>query len=194
MKHAVPVLVLLLCLYRPGVQTAGATSIYSYTDPDGTIHITNRPDGDARYRFLGRFQAAKLIQAVGTAGVETLSKKYGTLYGLDPRLIEAVIQVESNWDPNAVSSAGAGGLMQLMPETGTAMGVRDRFNPDENVAGGARYLKAMLDEFKSLPLALAAYNAGPANVRKYNGIPPFRETQDYVNKVLRRYDAAIRSR
>ncbi len=102
---------------------------------------------------------------------------------LDSTLISSVIRAESNGDPDAVSSAGAKGLMQLMDDTAAEVNVKDSLNPEENIKGGSRYLKRMLDRFGSLDLALAAYNAGPGNVDKYGGVPPFEETQKYVKRV-----------
>lgn len=103
---------------------------------------------------------------------------------LDPALIISVIKVESNGDPNAVSAAGAKGLMQLVDSTASDYGVKEAFDPEENIKAGSRFLRAQLDRFGSLRLALAAYNAGPENVKRYGGVPPFAETRQYVDKVI----------
>lgn len=109
-------------------------------------------------------------------------------YGIDAELLKAVCVAESGMNPNAVSRAGAQGLMQLMPATAHELAVTDPFDPEQSIGGGARYLSWQLETFGSVRLALAAYNAGPANVQKYGGIPPFDETQDYVPKVMALYD------
>ena len=106
--------------------------------------------------------------------------------GVDPNLIKGIVAQESGGDPQALSSKGAGGLMQLMPDTAGEIGVKDRFNAAENVVGGVKYFKKMIQRFNGdLEKSLAAYNAGPSNVEKYGGIPPFSETQTFVNKVLK---------
>lgn len=104
-------------------------------------------------------------------------------YKIDPLIVKAMIMQESSFNPRALSSKGALGLMQLMPGTAKDMGVVDITDPEQNIMGGVKYLRKQLDRFRSLDLALAAYNAGPGNVKKYQGIPPFRETQDYIKKV-----------
>jgi soluble lytic murein transglycosylase-like protein len=105
-------------------------------------------------------------------------------YNLDPDLIRAVMRAESAFNPHAVSRVGAQGLMQLMPALAAEMGVQDPFDPYQNVMAGARYLRELLDAHRgNLPLTLASYNAGPGNVKRYKGIPPFRETRDYVKKI-----------
>lgn len=116
--------------------------------------------------------------------IDTYSKKHG----LDPNLVTSIIKAESNFNPNAISKAGACGLMQLMPNTAKSLGVTNIFEPKENIEGGIKYFKGLLDEFdQNLPLALAAYNAGPAIVKKTNDIPPIDETKNYVEKVLKFY-------
>jgi len=104
--------------------------------------------------------------------------------GLDPSLLKAVVRAESGFNPQAVSSKGAMGLMQLMPATATALGVSDPFDPRQNLAGGARYLRQQMDRFGDVRLALAAYNAGPAAVARYGGVPPYTETQNYLAAIL----------
>jgi hypothetical protein len=111
-------------------------------------------------------------------------------HDVDPLLVQSMIKVESNFDSQAVSSKGAQGLMQLTPSTAKMLGVRDSFDPQENIEGGVKYLKYLQGLYKDPQLALAAYNAGPGAVQKYKQIPPYPETQNYVNKVSKRYSDA----
>lgn len=122
---------------------------------------------------------------------EDLIQQAADKYQLPAKLIAAVIKQESNFNNSVTSHAGAAGLMQLMPGTAKYIGVTDRFDPKQNIMGGSKYLRRMLDQFGSLETALAAYNAGPGNVKKYGGIPPFKETQQYVKKVMNNYHQMV---
>ena len=174
-------------------------SLHQFQGSDGSITFTNRPEKythrDDFTEIAIKYERIPLPPAykptpvmepktVTDENLRSIVKRYSTVYGLEESLIYAVIRAESNFDPNAVSPAGARGLMQLMPGTAAEMGVVDIFDPTQNVAGGAQYLFKMMELFGDKRLALAAYNAGPENVKKHNGIPPFEETKAYVKTVL----------
>jgi soluble lytic murein transglycosylase-like protein len=125
----------------------------------------------------------------GLKDISGIIERKAQKFAMDSDLIRSIIQVESNGNPTAVSPKGAKGLMQLMPQTAEELGVRDVFNEEENVEGGVKYLKGLLEKYKDLPTALAAYNAGPGEVDRNKGIPDFKETKDYVNKVLEMYNS-----
>jgi hypothetical protein len=109
-------------------------------------------------------------------------------YRLEPALVKAIIFAESGYNPKATSKRGAQGLMQLMPKTAKALGVKNSYNPAENITGGVKYFRRLVDKFNgNIKLALAAYNSGSKNVRKYQGVPPFKETRNYIRKVFKYY-------
>jgi len=121
--------------------------------------------------------------------IDNLIEEYSAKNGLDADFVKAVVRQESGFNPNAKSKCGAMGLMQLMPATAKGLGVTNAFDAEQNIYGGTKYLKGLLDRFgNNKELALAAYNAGPNAVKKYNGIPPYAETQNYVKSIMKSYD------
>ncbi len=184
-----PVLFILLSLiFVFTFQGLCMADFYAFTDSSGKMHISNIPKSTRYVKIMRETKEVK--PAAGKAGsYDGIIKSKSTKYGVDPALVKALIKVESNFKPSALSEDGAWGLMQLMPETAHEMGVADRRDPAENIDGGVRYLGRLLNTFdQNKSLAIAAYNAGEQAVRKYGAIPPFAETRDYVKKVLRYYD------
>jgi soluble lytic murein transglycosylase-like protein len=160
--------------------------IYQFVGRDGSISLTNVPS-DSRYRKVD-IESSRFHATLSERELEPLIRRYSSQHQLHPALIRAVIKAESDFDPRAVSRTGAIGLMQLMPQTAVRLDVRDMYDPDDNVGGGTKYLRQLLDRFHgNLPLALAAYNAGENAVDRYQALPPFDETRQYVRKVLRYY-------
>lgn len=158
--------------------------IYTFTDENGVIHFSNVPVSKQKWRLKireGHFDSKKL----SSGNYDGVIYSTAIRYGIDPLLVKAVIKAESDFDSLATSHKGAMGLMQLMPETAGDMGVDDAYDPVQNIDGGVKYLKKLIGIYKTnLSLVLASYNAGEKAVQKYNGIPPYKETQDYVKRVL----------
>ena len=192
MRHSTT---LLTAVVLSAAQGEVCASIFAFTDERGVVHYSNVPV-DSRYEI---FLAAPADSAASPLRLATLlqrSEKFANLIdtaartnGVEASLVRAVIVAESGCDPNATSKRGARGLMQLMPATARQYGVRDVLDPEQNIRAGTRYLRDLLDHYQhDLERVLAAYNAGPAAVDQHAGaIPPFRETLDYVPRVLRIY-------
>ncbi|NLW81606.1 MAG: lytic transglycosylase domain-containing protein [Desulfovibrionales bacterium] len=175
-------------------QPSQAKGFYYCVKEDGSLCITDIPTS-ARYkpykfkRSINYIRNALVAFKRDKRSVEEVNTIVSGLcdkYMVDKKLVMAVIDVESGFNAGAVSSAGAQGLMQIMPETGRDLDLANPFDPSENIDAGIRYLRFLLDTFPDKRLAVAAYNAGPNAVRKYGGIPPYAETQDYVQKVWSR--------
>ncbi len=168
----------------PGYSSA---DYYTYVDEEGVVHLTNVPiEGHGKYKLILREKRVLFDRRirVNYAQYDTMIQKAAEKYKIDSALIKAVIKAESNFNHQAVSPKGARGLMQLMPATASYLQVQDSFHPEKNIDGGVRYLRYLLSRFNgNLSLALAAYNAGEKAVMKYKGVPPYRETQDYVQRV-----------
>jgi len=185
----------MLSLVLLGTSPAGA-DIYRHVDADGVVHFTNAPQYTSRpNKQSWSFYRKELRPARSAAAgplvhaYQDIIREYAQAYRLEEALVKAVIKAESNYNPQSLSSKGAQGLMQLIPETARLMKVSDPFDPAENIRGGSNYLRLMLDQFSgNLDLALAAYNAGPNAVQRHGGIPPYTETRQYVQRVRRYLD------
>ncbi len=173
--------------------------IYKYVDENGVVCYTDAPFGKKANRVIKEKadtmpvqQQIARIDSKDTTDYHSIVHEKAAVYNIDPSLIKAVIKTESNWNSRAVSRKGAMGLMQLMPATASEMNVLNPFSPEENIEGGTRYLKYLLERFNgNLTLALAAYNAGPRTVEKFRFIPPITETKQYVSKVLSLYNGKM---
>ena len=176
--------------------------IYTYTDADGVVHYSNSPPrgrtrgvtrtrtrpSQPRARQGGRSLGPRDTSPERYRRYDAFIREAAALYRLPESFVRAVIRVESDYNPQVVSHAGACGLMQLMPATAARMGVTDVFDPRQNILGGTRYLRVLANHFNGdLVLVIAAYNAGEGAVQRYRGIPPYEETQRYVRRVLRHY-------
>lgn len=174
--------VALLAIALPSTASA---DIYKYVDANGVICFTNTPT-TSKFKLHAKEDGSPFT-------VKDAIRRYASLYRLEEALVQAVIKVESDYNPSAVSSKGAMGMMQLIPKTAKLLKVSDPLDPEQNIRGGSIYLRMMLDQFKGdLDMALAAYNAGPTAVRRYGGVPPYKETQRYLTKV-KHYLAYYRS-
>jgi len=180
--------------------------IYQFVDDSGVVHFTNVPAGrvkknakvhaEARATYSSAATSQPASPVKGKQRSDDIPASYVTIinsacerYGVDPSLVHAVVKVESDFNPFALSRKGAMGLMQLMPQTASTMKVRNSFSPHENIEGGVKYLRYLIDRYEgNLSLALAAYNSGETAVKKWGTIPPYKETQDYVKKIMHIYN------
>lgn len=162
--------------------TTSFADIYKFTDPTGVIHFTNIPQGKDYEKIISEKRAHT------KDNYDYIIESKSSKYNIEPAIIKAVITAESNWNPRAVSHKGAMGLMQLMPATAKDMEISNPFDPEDNIEGGTKYLRWLLNRFDgNLDLALAAYNAGPARVEQSGGIPAITETRKYVQNINKIY-------
>lgn len=178
---------LALFLGIPAAFASAASAEVRVIVKDGRRLIYN--DGPANIAASEQWLAARMLRASSWDGLIDAAARE---HAVDPKLVKSVMLIESGFNPAAVSRKGARGLMQLMPETAAILGVRDSFNPRENIHAGTRHLRGMMERFRyDLPMAIAAYNAGEKPVATFRGIPPYPETRDYVARVLRLYGAPL---
>ena len=203
MRRVITVVGFVVGLGMSAPLSSARADIYTYTDANGVVHYSNTPPRQRRgvRRVRTRSSSAHATPSRnGRAGngrernperyvrYDAFIREAAALYRLPVSFLRAIIRVESDYNPEVVSHAGARGLMQLMPQTAARMGVTDAFDPRQNILGGARYLRVLANHFNGdLVLTIAAYNAGEGAVIRYRGIPPYDETQRYVRRVLRWY-------
>jgi soluble lytic murein transglycosylase len=189
--------ILLVITFIATMSRSGICEIYYYIDKNGVMNFTNAP-ASASVRYKEFFKESPIDHSDSTeinpppsfdrSSFDRFITRAAKQHGISEPLLKAIIKAESNFNPQAVSKKGAMGLMQIMPNTLKDLNINDPFDPEQNIMGGARYMKFLMKRFEgNLRLAIAAYNAGPENVAKYNNIPPFKETENYVKRVLTYY-------
>jgi len=189
-KSALTCIFSVLLVLGSCISSFAVGDIYKYIDENGVVHFTNVPaDPSYRYSLFIREMAKKApltISRYSSNVYDEMITEASRRHGVSFPLLKAVIKVESDFNPRAVSRAGALGLMQIMPENAKAFRMRDPFDPRENILTGTQYFSELLERFNGkLQLALAAYNAGPDVVDRYKSIPPIKETEDYVERVMK---------
>ncbi len=185
-NHIYLVILITMLVFFAAVPSIYA-DIYMYVDEDGVACFTNRVPSTPTYKLIIK-ERKRFLRSSSTNKYDTHIRDASRIHGVSFPLLKAVMKVESDFNPNAVSKKGAKGLMQIMPSNFRTLGIKDPFSPRESIMGGALYLRKMLDRFNGrIHLALAAYNAGPDSVDNSGGIPPIKETQDYVNRVMKHY-------